>query len=249
LLVTSLVVKSTFTPRNLIIRSLSEDGSKTFLSKLQRVQIDRNAVLYEVGTPIKWIYFPEDSVITFLGDTGQGGQIEVWSVGAEGVAGGLGVIDGFFPYRGVVSVSGHAVIADVDTFRKSMQKNRELNSAVWRYCQRLIIQVAQIGLCNSAHDVEQRFCRWLLMMQQRTGSQTLTFTQDFIAGILDTRRASISVAASSLQNSGLIRYTTGSITILSRRRLLAAACACYQRLEYSRLNRKNRGKTESDDGE
>src|SRR5207237_1487542 len=111
-----------------------------------------------------------------------------------------------------------------------MEKSRALNAAVCGYCQRLIIQVAQIGLCNSAHEVEQRFCRWLLMTQQRTGLRTLTFTQDFIAGILGTRRASISVAASSLQNSGLIRYTTGSITILSRRRLLAAACPCYLRV-------------------
>jgi hypothetical protein len=39
-------------------------------------------------------------------------------------------------------------------------------------------------------------------MQRRTGSRTLAFTQDFIAGVLGTGRASVSVAV-SLQNAGL----------------------------------------------
>jgi hypothetical protein len=42
-------------------------------------------------------------------------------------------------------------------------------------------------------------------------------TQDLIAGVLGTRRATISIAAAALQNARLISYTPGSITINSRR--------------------------------
>ena len=42
------------------------------------------------------------------------------------------------------------------------------------------------------------------------------------------RRASVTVAAGSLQKAGLISYTRGSVTILNRRRLEAAACECYE---------------------
>src|SRR5439155_13484669 len=92
----------------------------------------------------------------------------------------------------------------------------------------LLMQVSYLGICNNSHSIEQRFSRWLLMIQDRTGSSELKFTQDAIAGVLGTRRATISVAAAALQAVGLISYTPGTITIRSRKRLLKAACRCYK---------------------
>jgi len=75
------------------------------------------------------------------------------------------------------------------------------------------------------------------MMQDRTGSRTLPYTQDFIAGVLGTRRATISVAAAELRDAGAIRCEPGSLTIVSRRQLRAATCTCYQQLrQFGRRN-------------
>jgi len=99
-----------------------------------------------------------------------------------------------------------------------------------RYYDYLLVQISYLGVCNNIHSIEQRFSRWLLMIGDRTGSNELRFTQDAIAAILGTRRATISVAAAELQSRGLISYSPGSIKIESRRGLEKAACHCYRQI-------------------
>jgi len=57
---------------------------------------------------------------------------------------------------------------------------------------------------------------------------SLELTQEYMARMLCVRRASIGEAASSLQHSGMIRYTRGRITVLDRPRLELSSCECYQ---------------------
>ena len=224
------MTKSSSAPRNRILGSLPATEAKGLVPELRHVRLAANTVLYERGEPGEWIYFPDNSVISFMGDTRDGGRIEVWSVGAEGLAGISGIVNLVAPYRGVVQVPGNALAAEVKAVRRHFDRGGEFHDVLVGYTQRLLVQVAQIGLCNAAHEVDKRFCRWLLLMQDRTRLRTLSFTQDFVAGVLGTRRATISLAAAALQKAGLIRYTPGEITIQSRRGLQAASCGCYKRL-------------------
>jgi hypothetical protein len=66
------------------------------------------------------------------------------------------------------------------------------------------------------------------MSQDRIGGKNLPLTQEFLGQMLGTRRASVSEAAGNLQKAGLITYTRGSVTILSRVKLLEVACDCYE---------------------
>lgn len=62
-------------------------------------------------------------------------------------------------------------------------------------------------------------------------------TQDLIAEMLGVRRESVTYASGKLQKAGLIRYSSGRITVLDRPRLEARACECYAvvKREYERL--------------
>jgi hypothetical protein len=85
----------------------------------------------------------------------------------------------------------------------------------------------QTVACNALHSVEQRICRWLLTMHDRAEGESLTYTHEFLAHILGANRTSITIAAQSLQNAGLISYQRGTMQILNRAGMEKASCECY----------------------
>ncbi len=86
----------------------------------------------------------------------------------------------------------------------------------------------QIAACNKLHEAEHRLARWLLMCRDRSEQDTMTLTQEFMADMLGTRRTTVTMVASSLQERGMISYRRGKVTILSHTELAKAACPCYR---------------------
>jgi CRP-like cAMP-binding protein len=89
-------------------------------------------------------------------------------------------------------------------------------------------QVSQTAACNASHTAEERLSRWLLMCLDRIEGSELNLTQEFIAEMLGTRRATVSLAAVVLQTDGLIQYNRGHIKIIDRPGLEEFTCECYQ---------------------
>jgi DNA-binding transcriptional MocR family regulator len=65
------------------------------------------------------------------------------------------------------------------------------------------------------------------MMHDRAEGEMLTYTHEFLAHILGANRTSITIAAQSLQNRGLISYRRGLMQILDRAGMERASCECY----------------------
>src|SRR5438046_10750491 len=93
------------------------------------------------------------------------------------------------------------------------------------------LQATQTAACNRVHEIDQRLARWLLMSQDRIGAEVVPLTQEFLAHMLGTRRASVTVAAGALQKAGLIKGSRGSVNILDRKQLEKRACSCYDVIE------------------
>lgn len=66
------------------------------------------------------------------------------------------------------------------------------------------------------------------MSQDRLGGDLVPLTQEFLAHMLGTRRASVTVAAGVLQKARLITYTRGSVRVQDRAGLEDASCECYR---------------------
>jgi Mn-dependent DtxR family transcriptional regulator len=87
--------------------------------------------------------------------------------------------------------------------------------------------IMQGTACNAVHSVEQRLARWLLLAQDRVEKEEFPLTQEFVAMMLGVTRPTVTVIASTLQKSGLIKYHRGLVTIMDRERLEDASCECY----------------------
>ena len=106
-------------------------------------------------------------------------------------------------------------------------RNGGMQLLLLRYTQALITQMAQTGVCNRHHSVDQQLCRWLLLSLDRLSSNQLVMTQELIANMLGVRREGVTEAAGKLQKLGVIRYARGKITVLDRPKLEKLCCECY----------------------
>lgn len=215
--------------RNRILSALSESSNKEFLSSLQPISLSLCDVLYEAGDFVRYVYFPNDAVISMVATREDGSRsFEVCIVGAEGVLGApLLQRRNRALFTTVVRLPGSAMRVRASVLRDALKNNGQLNSALLDYMQRLVTQVAQTGVCNSFHALDERLARWLLVMNDRARSQGFPATHEFMAQMLGERRVSVTQAANRLREAEVISYGRGRMQISDRRGLEAVACNCY----------------------
>ena len=198
--------------------------------RLRMVQLPTGEVLYNAGDRADFVYFPISGVVSLLSTTESGEVIEVAMVGSEGTT-CLPVIthQQEMPYRLLVQIAGHALRIEADTVRKEFVRGGRLHDLLICHTHSLFSEITQSAVCNRFHLAESRFCRWLLSMQDRVGSE-LPLTHEIISYMLGADRSNVSRIAKTLQDGGSIRYKYGSITILDRAGLEAGKRVKYQDL-------------------
>lgn len=77
------------------------------------------------------------------------------------------------------------------------------------------------------HTADQQLSRWLLMSLDRLPDNKIMMTQGLIANMLGVRRNKVTDAQETLQSTGLISYSGGTITVLDRPGLERQVCECY----------------------
>jgi CRP-like cAMP-binding protein len=218
---------------NEILLSLPPAEFSRVLPKLELVRLKLHQVVYEAGETIKSGYFVNSGLFSVLAVQADGKTVEVGLVGNEGFT-GLPLLVGFrsSPTRVVTQADATAYRCGAEVLSVLASRCPDLVRQLHRFGQTLAMQTTQIAACNRLHDVEERLARWILMSQDRIRSDKLPLTQEFLAQMLGTRRSSVTIAAGILQKAGMISYTRGSVTILSRQKLTDAACACYETMQH-----------------
>ena len=217
---------------NLILRGLPRQEIAQLLPTLEFVRLKLHQVMHEAGDPIKSGYFLNEGLGSVLTTQPDGKTVEVGLIGKEGFV-GLPVIFGFktSALRVVTQGDGTAYRVDIATLLDLLPECPELEKRLQRFSMILAMQSTQVAACNRLHEVVERLARWLLMSHDRIGRESMPLTQEFLAQMLGTRRASVTVAAATLQKAGLITCTRGNVTILNRQKLEQASCNCYRVIE------------------
>ena len=120
-------------------------------------------------------------------------------------------------------VLSHATLVDLE--QKTLISE---SSSRPQYVQHQMAHLGQTAACNRMHDAGPRFARWLLTVQDRSAREEFFLTQQFLAHILGTGRTTMNVLARHFERESLIGHNRGRITILDRKGLEAASCACYE---------------------
>jgi len=215
--------------RNRILVALPSDEYQRLQPLLTPAELTLGSVLYETGGPVEYVYFPVNSLISLVVPMEDGSAIEVGLVGNDGMSGFSALIgEALSTDRAIVQIPGGAVRASLAVIKEEFGRGGALHDLLLRYMMTHLKLVAQTLACNAMHTVEKRLARWLLICRDRVASDDLKLTQEFIAEMLGTRRATVSMAASALQTVGLIEYRRGNIRILDRRGLEGFSCECYR---------------------
>lgn len=215
--------------RNRILSLLPSDEFKSLMDKMHYVELALGESLHRAGEPIENVYFVESGFISALTMLSDGAPLEIGLIGAEGVAGVSVILGATNSYSETMcQTGGGAFRIGVVAFKEVVAHASLLRDLLLRYTHVFHVQVAQTAACNAHHELGQRLARWLLAAHDRSGVPELSLTQDLIAVMLGVRRSTVSVAASTLQKAGVIRYQHGRITILDRVGLEDAACECYE---------------------
>jgi CRP-like cAMP-binding protein len=211
--------------RNRILARIQPGDFSLLRGQLESVSMVSGDILQGAAEPAKYVYFVESGIISLLAPLEQGGRIEVGHIGREGAAGVHAALGADTLTSEIMAQSdGITLRAESSALRGLM----ELRTALNNFANVLYAQVAQTAACNSAHEVVQRLARWLLMVHDRTDGDTFHLTHEVISLMLGVTRPGVTIAAGTLQKSGLIQYTRGRLTIADRHGLEAASCECYR---------------------
>lgn len=214
---------------NAVLAALPREEYLRLLPALELVTLGVGAVLQEPGAPILHVYFPLDCVVCLLTPTDAGRTVGTGLVGHEGIVGvslGLGVE--VASVRAVVQTAGAAMRMSAAQFGSDFRQSLRLQQELYRCASVKLAQARQNAACIASHFFEQRLACWLLTASDRSRSQDMPLTHEYLAAILNVRRVSVTKACTSLRSSGLITNVRGTIGILDRAGLEAASCACYR---------------------
>lgn len=214
--------------QNLILLGLPADELSAVFKKLEFVELPTHSVLHDAGEPVTHAFFINSGLASVLNVMSDGKSVEVGLAGKEGFI-GLPLVVGLStsPTQVIMQVAGSAHQMTAADFKEVLLHSPAMEKSLNRYAQSLGMQAIHVAACNRLHEVDERLARWLLMSQDRLGGDIVPLTQEFLAHMLGTRRASVTVAAGILQKAGLITYNRGSVRIDNRSGLEDAACECY----------------------
>ncbi|MGC1782370.1 MAG: Crp/Fnr family transcriptional regulator [Acidobacteriaceae bacterium] len=218
---------------NLLLAALPTAEHNRLAAYLEPVELKLKQTLTEPEQPISYIYFPVNAVVSVVQSMSDGSSVETGIIGCEGFVG----IQAWLRQKtssvhNFVQVPGQAIRMKRQAFMQEVVDNGSaLNPVIANYVDAYLTLTAITAACNRIHHVNERMCRWLKMIQNRVAGDSFPMRQEFLAYMLGVHRPSISIAASTLKNAGLIRYERGTLTVLDSKGLAEGCCECYGIIE------------------
>jgi CRP-like cAMP-binding protein len=221
-----------FETRNYLLRAICPADQKLLEPELTRLELASGDVIYEPEYGVDWVWFPCTAVLSVVTVMHDGRAVESDTVGRESAVGILAALsNAVSTSRTFVQIPGQALRMSAARLRRQANESPHLLNLLVRHALANLAQAHQSVACNALHDVRDRTCRWLLMSQDRTNSDVVRLTQQFLATMVGVQRTTVTQLLTELADEGVVAKSRGRIDILDRAKLEERVCECYHTVQ------------------
>jgi CRP-like cAMP-binding protein len=213
---------------NRLLRVLTPE-QRALLEPLERVTLRAGQVVYRMEQPVTHFIFPEGVLLSFVFILADGQAVDVLT-SASTIIGGHTIFQ--------VPESVHMILIRVGGGGWRVPRARLLDAmkrdpALFERLRALVHVMdrlmARNVACRSAHSVEQRFCRLLLIARDAVEGEQLPLSIPMIADMLSAHRGSLNRLARAISAEGVIAFDQHRhIELRDPAAVEARACVCYR---------------------
>jgi CRP-like cAMP-binding protein len=213
---------------NRLLASLPERDRARLIPQLEILTLFAKETVHESAEEMNYVYFPLDCIVVLISSVHSKATVEVGLIGNEGMVGApilMGAKQS--TSQALILVEGKALRLPAAVLRKEAKRSSRMREVILAYANALLAQSAQLAACHRYHTPKDRLARLLLMIQDRLTTGELRITQEVLAHLLGTRRATVTQAVNQLEESRFIQSVRGRIRFLNRKGLESQSCSCY----------------------
>ena len=213
---------------NRLLAALPERDRSRLIPQLEILTLFAKETVHETGEELNFVYFPLDCIIVLISSVEVEATVEVGLIGNEGLVGAQILMGAKHSNsQTLILTEGKALRLPAAVLKKEAKRSSRMREVILTYANALLAQSAQLAACHRYHTPHARLARLLLMINDRMNTTELRITQELLASLLGTRRATVTQAANQLQDSKLIESVRGRIRFPDRKGLEKVACSCY----------------------
>ncbi len=192
-----------------------------------RPQLPGDVIVHR-GDRIDEVHFPISGAISEIEEGLDGGSTEITAIGSEGFCGVEALLDvPLCPFLRMVEVKTTSIVISVGVLLEQRDRSPEFHRLMHRYAAARMHGAGISVGCNARHDVQARFARWLLRLNDRAGDVAFELTHETISRMLGVRRATVTRAVAQLVLLGAIESARNAVRIVDRSQLERLCCSCY----------------------
>lgn len=214
--------------RNAFLSELAPTEFALLRPHLTPFELSVGSCLHYVGNTIESVVFPTSGLVAMTIPLREDAGPGVILIGRDGIVGGLAAAASAPAICDAeVHIAGQGSRMAASAFRHVLDQSPAVRRLAARFDCAQMAQAQQRVLCNAAHPVEARICRWLLEVQDRTGSSKVPLTQGTLGQMLSVRRTTVTLVAGRLETAGVLTCRRGYMQILDRDELERRSCECH----------------------
>jgi CRP-like cAMP-binding protein len=222
-------MEGTTTGNDLLDHIVRSDRQSAFiLHEARLVTVKSGQKLQRAGEPVSSCYFPTDGVLAVTCVVDDDAEVNTLMVGFDGaVHAGIGSDIHKACHHVVSCLGGQFWEIDIARWRALLEGNSKVRHIAADFTVSQLNLLQRALACQIRHDLESRFCRYLLELHRWQRGKPLEITHYGLSQLLGVRRATITLMAQSLQEAGIISCGRGTIEVNDAYALAEASCRCH----------------------